>query len=676
MFESLFRSSLSGWPWFVLAGLPLAIVALYFLKLKRQPLVVPSTYLWQRTIEDLHVNSLWQRMRRSLLLFLQLLLVLLSILALLRPGWQSTELEGSRYILLVDNSASMSAGDVAGTSRLFEAKRRVAEVIDQMQGGSEAMLITFAGRPQVVQQLTDNKSLLKQKLELIQPTNQQTRILEALQLADGLANPARLTDESGTMEFDITEEMPATLYVFSDGGFEPVEGFSLGNLTPKFIPIGSAGATNVAITALTTRGNELLPDQRQAFARLLNTNREQVAVVAELYLNGEYRDAQEVTIGGGASAGVIYQLGDVPSGDLEVRLAGIPGDQLALDNIGYAALDTGRTARVLLITPGNPVLAKVFQTERTLRLAEVETAPPTIYEDPNHPLVASLAAGDYDLVVFDQCAPPTAEFMPRANTVFVGRVPPLPVWHRTEQGVPREATVIDVPVIVDWSRIHPVMTLVDLGDLDLISESQLLDPPPGGASLIDAAAGSIAAIAPRDQFEDLVLGFSILETGAGGEVEFNTLWPLRHSFPVFWLNVLEYLGGSRDEAGLEVARPGNPVELAVTGESAALSVVLPDGSRRTIRRGPHGLFQFQETDQLGVYEVRDSDEVVRRFAINLFDPAESTLKVAESLRINYVEVAGEFGFRPSRRELWRPLLLAALVVLFAEWYIYNRRAYL
>ncbi len=41
--------------------------------LKREPLEVPSTYLWHKSIEDLHVNSIWQRLRRSLLLLLQLL---------------------------------------------------------------------------------------------------------------------------------------------------------------------------------------------------------------------------------------------------------------------------------------------------------------------------------------------------------------------------------------------------------------------------------------------------------------------------------------------------------------------------------------------------------------------------------------------------------------------------
>ncbi len=64
---------LSAWQWVVLAAVPPAIIALYFLKLKRLPLEVPSTYLWHKSIEDLHVNSIWQRLRQSLLLFLQLL---------------------------------------------------------------------------------------------------------------------------------------------------------------------------------------------------------------------------------------------------------------------------------------------------------------------------------------------------------------------------------------------------------------------------------------------------------------------------------------------------------------------------------------------------------------------------------------------------------------------------
>src|SRR6185503_2074088 len=91
-------NTLVWWQWGLLALVPPAIIALYFLKLKRQPLEVPSTYLWSRAIEDLHVNSLWQRLRQSLLLFLQLLLIALLAITLLRPGWKGTELIGHRFI--------------------------------------------------------------------------------------------------------------------------------------------------------------------------------------------------------------------------------------------------------------------------------------------------------------------------------------------------------------------------------------------------------------------------------------------------------------------------------------------------------------------------------------------------------------------------------------------------
>ena len=83
----LFTSMLKPWQWLILALVPPAIIALYFLKLRRQPLEVPSTYLWQRTIEDLHVNSIWQRLRQNLLLLLQLIMIGLLILACFRPSW-------------------------------------------------------------------------------------------------------------------------------------------------------------------------------------------------------------------------------------------------------------------------------------------------------------------------------------------------------------------------------------------------------------------------------------------------------------------------------------------------------------------------------------------------------------------------------------------------------------
>jgi len=201
-----FYNTLSPWQWGLLALVPPAILALYFLKLKRQPLEVPSTYLWKRSIEDMHVNSLWQRLRQNLLLFLQLLLVALAMLALLRPGWQSAKLDGERFIFLVDNSASMSATDIDGAkNRLDEAKKLVGGLIDQMDSGMTAMLVSFADTPQVVQEFTNNRRLLRERLESIEPTVRGTDLRGALELADGLANPSRMPIQEGDKEIDVVE---------------------------------------------------------------------------------------------------------------------------------------------------------------------------------------------------------------------------------------------------------------------------------------------------------------------------------------------------------------------------------------------------------------------------------------------------------------------------------------
>src|SRR6187551_1537704 len=99
------------------------------LRLRRPERDVSSTFLWQHLVRDVEANAPWQRLRRSLLLLLQLLCALLLVAALVRPAALAHDL-----VLVVDASASMSATDVP-LDRLDAARRAATDALGGLPAG-------------------------------------------------------------------------------------------------------------------------------------------------------------------------------------------------------------------------------------------------------------------------------------------------------------------------------------------------------------------------------------------------------------------------------------------------------------------------------------------------------------------------------------------------------------
>jgi len=648
---------LSWWQWLIMAAVPPLVVMLYFLKLRRVPVKVPSTYLWQRTIEDLHVNSIWQRLRKNLLLLLQLLVLAALILACLRPGFRGEENLGNRSIFMIDNSCSMQATDVEPT-RLASAKKQALEMLDAMTGSDVAMVIAFNDRADVKQGFTSDRRQLRAAIESIQATNRTTDLNEALRAASGLANPGRTSQVKDMTDIQVADAIPANIYILSDGGFAAPQ-LDLGNLSAEYIPIGTELPSNVAILGFTVDRNVEKTGKIEAFARLYNFGLEPITVAATLSLNGELVDSSELTLDPESGDGVTFPIENATEGQLKLELEA--EDDFKSDNVAYAGLDPPRQLEVVLVTEGNVALETALKTEYAQSLATLRSVDPASLNSPESVQLAQ--SGDIDLFIYDQCAP---EKLPESNTLFIGSMPPDERW---------KASAMSGPLfVIDSNKAHPMLQYVDLGTVRIV-EGQALTLPEGGTELVRTDAGILAGVAPREGYQDAVLAMALSKRGTDGSTP-NTDWPIKRSFPVFLLNSLEYLGGAVSSAGAKTVQPGQPAVLNLATRFDKVEIEPPSGKKVEIDRTGQPQLIYTQTDDLGFYLARPAkmDRLLQLFTVNLFSEQESNIKIASEVQIGTQAVAAKATQSEIVRvEYWRWLLGLALLVLVIEWYLYNRR---
>src|SRR5512136_109139 len=216
---------------FGLAALLPVVVALYFLKLRRDEQRVSSTYLWRTLVRDVAANAPWQRLRPNLLLLLQLLLLAALILALVRPFTWTTAAAGDHLILVIDASASMAATDVR-PNRLAAAAEQARRLAGQLPAGVPVTLIAAEAEAKVLLSASPDRALLGRALDGLRPGPAGADVATALELAAALA----------------AGEPNAQVVLLSDGGVRLPQQWSA-TAALRYIPIGQSGE-NQAVAAL------------------------------------------------------------------------------------------------------------------------------------------------------------------------------------------------------------------------------------------------------------------------------------------------------------------------------------------------------------------------------------------------------------------------------------------
>ena len=593
------------------AALSIPILILYMLKLRRRDVLVSSTLLWQRLLRDREANAPWQRLRRNLLLLLQLLILALLTTALARPFLPSPSVVSGSVVILLDVSASMQATDVPPTR--FEAARQAArEVLTGLGAGDVGTIIAVGPQPAVLAAAESDRTALRRALDTAAPT-------------DG---PADWQAAAALAAASLAGSEEARTVIISDGAMtEPLPPLP-GEV--HFIQVGER-ADNLAVVALAVREGNTGP---QAFLRVANSGDAPAEATIELRADGILFDVRQLTIPAQDSVGLA--LDDLPYdlALLEARL--LTDDPLPLDDVAWAVRGLSAVRRVLLVTAGNLFLERALEMLPGIELTRLPPGQPL----PSEP---------YDLIVRDGVITGT---LPAGNLWVIG---------------PYEGTsgVFTNTAVTRVAADDPILRYVDLNDVHIL-RAWATEPPPGARVLVEAEGGPLLFVAERPEGRLAVLTFDLHDS----DLPLRVAFPILTANLTGWLLPR---GGVGEAASVQPGAPV-PIQPVPDAERIIVTVpdgsthALPVGETLPVFAATDRLGVYQ------VAQLGPDDALLRSdlLAVNLFDAAESDIAPREAVWVGQAEVAVAAQGEEGQREFWPWLAGVGLGVLGVEWWVYQR----
>ncbi|MBI2924339.1 MAG: VWA domain-containing protein [Verrucomicrobia bacterium] len=603
------------------AAIPVVIV-FYLLKRKRVVKLVSSTVLWHRFLADNQANAPFQKLRKNWLLFLQILLLALVVLALSRPFFKANARESRLRVVILDGSASMQATDER-PSRFEVARAEALKWVDGMGRGEQMMVLLAGGTTEVKQSPTTDKAALRRALQSSAPSDAPTRLADALRTAGAFTFEKRGEEEVSTGE----------IHLFSDGAVPELTDFENKNLPLVYHRIGQRG-NNLGIVTLDVRANPEDPSQRAVFTSVANysTNAQQADL--ELRFEDQLLETRPLTLKPRETAPQVFVVAQPHDGVFHLRLTA--KDDLEADNQAAIVSLLPLPAKVLLVSRGNRFL------EKALRAAgNVELSVTTDSTD---------EAKGFDLAVLDDVTPTV---WPKANLLAI---------HVAQTNWFDSVAQVQAPAIVDWKNTHPLLRWVTFDNVQ-IADTMAVKTPTWAVPLAESPQTPLLLLGELGGQRIVWVGFDTLQS----------TWPLRISFPIFIANAVEWLNPASANVRQLLVRAGDPFRLALGQAVTKTEVKLPDGTTKPLPLDPgaHEIV-FGDTTKQGTYRLAAGTNEVP-FCVNLLDATESDTTPRAELKLGKYAATKATTLKRANLELWRWIAAAGLCVLMFEWWYYHRR---
>lgn len=388
------------------------IVALYFLKHRRRQVVISSTQLWRKVLENRLENSLFEKLRRYLSILLAVATALLVAMSIARPEIEWLTGRQRRVVIVLDTSPTMQTRMNDGNTRWMHAVDAANAIVGAGTGSTQFRIADTSG--QFDSPFTDNRAEIRRIIERMHPVIAPTRFPDIDKTSNDDTRVTFISD--GVSRVNVPSKA-ATISVFEN-------------------------ASNFGITAFEVRSMPTAPLAYEAFLEIYNSGKEARSAEITVSGAGQQRIVKAVRIDAGQSYKEALDLSMFDGGGIRAAVRS-DGDAFSPDDIAYAYLPVKRKTRTLLVTSGNKFLENALKLDRLVDLSVVE---PSAYKD----------SRDFDAVVFDRFAPPE---QPSRPALVIGAQ--KAAWLRQATGY------VAHPRFESWRDDHPVMQHVSLFDVSV-----------------------------------------------------------------------------------------------------------------------------------------------------------------------------------------------------------------
>ena len=532
IFESL-------WPLVFLAAVPVIII-LYLLKPKGKDHLISSNLLWQKLLKNEQSKTFFEKFVHNILMYLQILIVILLVVALMSPYIRAEGQSGGRKILLFDTSGSMQHMAASGKTRLEEAVEQACDYV-RMAEDTRFSIVTedSLGTKILAVDMTDTDSLL--------------RTLQDIRCSDSGGD---LSKAQGTLDALMGDdaENAADLIVYTDGagasGFE-----ELRSNAQKELRVFGEASSNVAneYTVFTPRED----GSYDVMVSMVNYSDSKAAFDVSLYDEGEKLIAlKQIQLAPSESTFCLFEQVDWQGQTLKSCIDGITfeigdADSLNGDNVSEAVKDQKNQVNGLLVGEGNIFIEKAYLAITGESIARAGTD----------------ALDNYNVVIYD-----------------AGQIPRTKGKNRLIFGGAGKETIETLENVV-----------LNIKDCDLsaglsgftigVNTACCFALPEGAESFLEYNGKCVGYYQELEGSKEIVVGFDPRESD----------FPLRAEFPVFLTNAMVYLTDTSWLAE-NVYYAGEEITLKPWAE--------PDGLSFDAQPAKAGLYQVGNGEYQETYVVR------------------------------------------------------------------------